>query len=213
MTQPPYPPHQVPPPQRPPNRSTRTAWIIGGAVVAVIIVLAIVGNLIKDDEAAAPTAYDGWPTLPASTATAKASTTTPTTTAPSFQRTATATPSPDFPAGLDARCSAAPQDLVDKIAAGLKDPNHRVAHAVLLTGPTGIPHIGASIVAADGLLIEKSDVWVNTKSRGMTAATGGARRHSDLPKTTDVLEFDLGSDEVQTVDMCAWKWAKASGYN
>ena len=49
---------------------------------------------------------------------------------------------------------------------------------------------------------------------GMTAATAGARRTTPtLPKTTDVLEIDLGGEDVQTADMCAWKWAKASGYN
>ncbi|MFC5789648.1 hypothetical protein ACFPPE_07245 [Agromyces tardus] len=137
----------------------------------------------------------------------------PATTTPKFTRTATVTPSPDFPAGLDSRCSQAPAELVAKISAKLTDPNHRVAHAVLLTSVTGTPYIGASIVAADGLMIEKSDVWVNTKSRGMTAATSGARRTTNLPKTTDVLDIDLGGDDVQTVDMCAWKWAQASGYN
>ncbi|MGW6121522.1 hypothetical protein ACWFRF_20945 [Nocardia sp. NPDC055165] len=185
-------------------------------MVILFAVLAIIGNVIKDDTDAAATVNvpSTWATRPDPTTSGKPSPAAPAaTTAPKFTRTATVTPSPDFPAGLDPRCSQAPADLVEKITAKLKDPGHRVAHAVLLTSATGAPYIGASIVAADGLMVEKSDVWVNTKSRGMTAATAGARRTTDLPTTTDVLDIDLGGDEVQAVDMCAWKWAQASGYN
>lgn len=216
MTQPPN--YPMPPQQRPPKPKTRTAWLIGGGVVAVFAVLVVVGTVTKDDSsevaAATKTASAEWPTMPDPPKVSATAAATPApTTAPKFTRTATVTPSPDFPTGLDPRCSQAPADLVAKITAKLKDPNHRVAHAVLLTSAMGTPYIGASIVAADGLMIEKSDVWANTKTRGMTAATAGARRNTDLPKTTDVLDVDLGGDDVQTVDMCAWKWAKASGYN
>lgn len=200
-----------------PKPNTRIAWAIGGGVVAVFVVLAIIGNLIKDDDKTAATTVNvpsTWATLPDPSTSPKGSSATPApTTAPKLTRTATVTPSPDFPAGLDARCSAAPADLVAKISAKLKDPNHRIAHAVVVTSATGSPYIGASVVAADGLLIERSDVWVNTKSRGMTAATSGARRTTDLPKSSDVIELDMSSNEFQAADMCAWKWAQASGYN
>lgn len=197
MTQPPRP--QPAQPQKP----SRAIWYVVGSIVAIAVVVGI-GRAVGAEDAA-----------PAAATTTFRPATPPvvTTTAPKFTRTATVTPSPDFPAGLNERCSAAPADLVAKISAKLKDPNHRVAHAVLLTSATGTPYIGASIVAVDGLMVEKSDVWVNTKSRGMTAATAGARRNTDLPKTTDVLDIDLGGDDVQTADMCAWKWAQASGYN
>lgn len=201
MTQPPPPPH----PSAPPKKSNRMLWLIlGGIALSCVIglVVQVIGERRESDSAAAATTTFQPPAPPVAP-----------TTAPKLTRTATATPSPDFPAGLDPRCSQAPADLVEKISAKLTDPNHRVAHAVLLTSATGTPYIGASLVASDGLMIEKSDVWVNTKSRGMTAATAGARRNTDLPKTSDVLDIDLGGEDVQTADMCAWKWAQASGYN
>lgn len=202
MTQPPPPPN----PGTPPKKSNRMLWLIlGGIALSCVIglVVQVIGERRESDSAAAAVTTTFQPPAPPVAAT----------TAPKLTRTATATPSPDFPAGLDPRCSQAPADLVEEISAKLNDPNHRVAHAVLLTSATGTPYIGASLVASDGLMIEKSDVWVNTKSRGMTAATAGARRNTDLPKTSDVLDIDLGGEDVQTADMCAWKWAQASGYN
>lgn len=126
--------------------------------------------------------------------------------APTVARTATATPSPDFPAGLDPRCSPAPADLVDRIAAKLNDGDHRVAHAVVVDGPDGT-YIGASVVASDGLMIERSDVWVDT-SRGLVAASSGAKRTTSLPNA--ISESDADTRDI--ADLCAWKWAKASGY-
>lgn len=213
MTYPPQHPGQPYPPRPvPPRKSSTALWIL--LAVAAVILLVCGGCGVSMLSAIGDTA-DTVTTTTRTTASAAAPAPPPAaTTAPKSTRTATATPSPDFPTGLDGRCSQAPADLVAKITAKLGDPNHRVAHAVLLTSATGVPYIGASIVAADGLMIEKSDVWVNTKSRGMTAATAGARRTTPtLPKTTDVLDIDLGGEDVQTVDMCAWKWAKASGYS
>ncbi len=204
------------PPPRQPKKSNLALGIVLALVVLGIIAALVkaIGAEQKADAEASSTVHvpSTWATLPDPTG-AKASTTAPTpTAAPSFTRTATVTPSPDFPAGLDARCSQAPADLVEKISAKLKNPNHRIVHAVLVTPPAGTPYIGASVVAADGLMVERSDVWVNTKSRGMTAATSGARRTTDLPKATDVIELDMSTEEFQAADMCAWKWAQASGY-
>ncbi|MGW5316706.1 hypothetical protein [Nocardia thailandica] len=215
MTQPPVPPRHpsqpYPPRPVPPRKNSTALWILLAVVAVVLLVCGGCGvsmlSAIGDTDATVTTTTRTTASAPAVVPPAA-------TTAPKVQRTATAIPSPDFPAGLDARCSQAPADLVARISAKLADPTHRVAHAVVLTSATGVPYIGASIVAADGLMIEKSDVWVNTRSRGMTAATAGARRTTPtLPKTTDVLEIDLGGEDVQTADMCAWKWAKASGYN
>src|SRR5690606_26874260 len=175
-----HPPQNPPPPShppRPPKPNTRLAWGIGAGVVLLLIAVAAIGAVVQggDETQAEPTVRvpSTWATLPSASST-KAPVATPSTSVPGITRTATVTPSPDFPTTLDPRCSAAPPELVEKIAAKLKNPNRRVAHAVLVTPVTGTPFIGASIVAADGLMVERSDVWVNTKSRGMTAATSGA---------------------------------------
>lgn len=210
----PYPPRPVPP--RPPKKpNTKIAWMIGGGVVAAFVVLAIIGNLIKDDEPASTVSVPStWATLPDPTTTAApspspaaASTTTP----PKLERTATATPSPDFPAGLSPRCSKAPADLVAAVSAGLKNKNHEIAHAVLVYGSDGYEYLGASIVDKSGLLIQRSDVWVRGLGR-VWAASGGARNESTFDRASRGLGVDLAGEDFVTADECARAWAKVSGY-
>ncbi|WP_446224992.1 hypothetical protein ACTWPB_07700 [Nocardia sp. IBHARD005] len=215
MTQPPN--YPMPPQQRPPKPKTRAAWLIGAGVVAVFAVLVVIGTVMKDETTDAETATTSaaeWPTMPDPTV-AKTSAPAPVpTTVPTVQRTATATLSADYPSGLNARCSQAPADDVTKIQAKFKDSTQRLAHAVILTGADGRKYLGASVVKADGVLVQKSDVWVHTISSGWTAATGGARSTTTWPKTSDVVtNVDLGGEDVQTADRCAYDWAKISGYN
>ncbi|MFI6574035.1 hypothetical protein [Nocardia fluminea] len=95
--------------------------------------------------------------------------------------------------------------------AGLKNRNHTIAHAVVLHGGDGFEYLGASIVDPDGLLIQRSDVWV--RGRGQVyAASGGARNESVFDRASKGLNVDLAGLDFVTADECARAWAKISGY-
>ncbi|MEU4417945.1 hypothetical protein [Nocardia salmonicida] len=209
----PFPRPPVPPRQAPKSPNTRIVWLIGAGVVAVFIALAVVGNLMKSDETpTAATSDPSWPTMPdATSAKLNPTAVAPPTTVPPLQRTATATPSPDFPAGLNPRCAKAPTDLVAAVNAGLKDRNHTLAHAVVLRGGDGFEYLGASIVDPAGLLIQRSDVWVRGRGK-VYAASGGARNESTFERASRGLDVDLAGVDFVTADECARAWAKVSGY-